>query len=335
MSESIRQLRHVLALCEHRNYRRAAEALCITQSALSVSIRRLEEDHGVPLFERGRGGVTATEFGEIVARVARQTTATLDESRREIELLRNLGSGQVVIGSDPWVADTIVAPALGRLLQKFPKLRFRLRTQGWDELQGDLLERKVDVYVGSPFEAPAAGIHALGFELSSPVILCRRDHPLTRLLRIDIKDVLPYPLLVPKLPGWYLAWLSEHYGGGQSADALHDLFLQAEDLTVIRRIVRETDAVTASVINRFPPELSPQDFAMLDIADLSHVASPGVIATLADRPIPVAAQSFIDEVLAEIQDLRPRLRYAEAANPQAPEPPHPAKRSSRPPRRGG
>ena len=113
------------------------------------------------------------------------------------------------------------------------------------------------------------------------------------------------------------------------------LFLQAEDLTVIRRIVRETDAVTASVINRFPPELSPQDFAMLDIADLSQVASPGVIATLADRPIPVAAQSFIDEVLAEIQDLRPRLRYAEAANPPAPEPPHPAKRSSRPPRRGG
>lgn len=314
MTESIRQLRHVLALCEHRNYRRAAEALCLTQSALSVSIRRLEEAYGVTLFVRGRSGVSATEFGEILARVARQTTSTLDEARREVELLRNLGSGQVVIGSDPWMADSIVAPALARLLRKYPKLRFRLRTQGWDELQDDLLTRKVDVYVGSPFETQDAGIRAQTFALSSPVILCRRDHPLTLLPTLHIKDVLPYPLLVPKLPGWYLTWLAQQYGASRPSEDLHDLFLRAEDITVIRHIVRETDAVTASVINSFPAELSPRDFAILDIADLSHIASPGVIATLADRPIPGAAQGFIDEVLIEIDSLRARLR-SPAARP--------------------
>lgn len=303
MADSIRQLRHVLALCEHRNYRRAAEALNLTQSALSVSIHRLEEDYGVALFERGRGGVTPTEFGEILARVARQATATLDEARREVELLRNLASGQVVIGSDPWMADRVVAPALARLLRQYPKLRFRLRTQGWDELQHDLLARKVDVYVGSPFEAPEAGIKTREFTLSSPVIICRHDHPLTLLPKLYIKDVLPYPLLVPKLPGWYLRWLGRQYDTDRSSDELHDLFLRAEDLTVIRRIVRETDAVTASVINTFPDDLSPEEFAMLPIADLAHVAAPGVIATLEDRPIPVAAQRFIDEVLVEIERL--------------------------------
>jgi DNA-binding transcriptional LysR family regulator len=319
MTESIRQLRHVLALCEHRNYRRAAEALHLTQSALSVSIRRIEEDYGVALFNRERGGVVPTEFGAIVARVAGQTTATLDQARREIELLRNLGSGLVVIGSDPWVADSVVAPSLARLLRKHPKLRFRLRTQGWDELQGDLLERKVDVYVGSPFEAaPQAGIRAQTFELSPPMILCRTGHPLTLLPQIEIKDVLPYPLLVPKLPRWYLLWLSEHYGGASSSsEDLHDLFLRAEDLTVIRHIVRETDAVTATVSSRFPPELSREDFAMLDIADLSHVASPGVIATLAGRPIPVAASAFIDEVVAEISDHQ-RLRGQPSPSQRAP-----------------
>jgi DNA-binding transcriptional LysR family regulator len=312
MTDSIRQLRHVLALCEHRNYRRAAEALHLTQSALSVSIHRLEEAYGVPLFVRGRSGVNATEFGEILARVARQATSTIDEARREIDLLRNLASGQVVIGSDPWMADSIVAPALARLLRKYPKLRFRLRTQGWDELQNDLLTRKVDVYVGSPFENLDAGIRAQTFALSSPVILCRHDHPLTLLPVLHIKDVLPYPLLVPKLPSWYLTWLAEQYGGGRSSEELHDLFLRAEDLTVIRRIVRATDAVTASVINTFPAELSPRDFAMLDIADLSHIASPGVIATLADRPVPAAAKGFIDEVLIEIDSLRAKLRNPSA-----------------------
>jgi DNA-binding transcriptional LysR family regulator len=236
--------------------------------------------------------------------------STIDQARREVELLRNLESGQVVIGSDPWMADRIVAPALARLLRKYPKLRFRLRTQGWDELQDELLTRKVDVYVGSPFETPDTGIRAQKFALSSPVIICRHDHPLTLLPVLQIKDVLPFPLLVPKLPGWYLKWLAGQYSTNRSSDELHDLFLQAEDVTVIRRIVRETDAVTASVINTFPADLSPRDFAMLDIADLSHIASPGVIATLADRPIPGAAQGFIDEVLLEIESLRTQLRHS-------------------------
>jgi len=304
MSESLRQLRHVLALHEHRNYRRASEALHLSQSALSVSIRRIEEDYGVPLFVRDHTGVTPTEYGEVVARVARETVRALDQARREIELLRNLDSGKVVVGSDPWMADIIVAPALARLLRKFPKLRFRLRTQGWDELQRELLGRHVDVYVGSPFDALDPGVDVRTFDMSSPVILCRHDHPLTRLPKIEIRDVLPYPLLVPKLPRWYLSWLMEHYGGGKSSEELHDLFLQAEDFTVIRHIVHQTDAITAGVTWAFPRELSTTEFAMLDIADLSHVRAPVIVATLAGRPVPAATAAFIEEVVAEIEHLR-------------------------------
>lgn len=304
MTESLRQLRHVLALQEHRSYRRAAEALHLSQSALSVSIRRIEDYYGVPLFIRGTSGVRPTEYGEVVARVARSTTMALDQARREIELLRNLDSGKVIIGSDPWMADIIVAPALARLLHKYPKLRFRLRTQGWDELQSELIARHVDVYVGSPFDAQDSGIDVRTFDMSSPVILCRHDHPLTRLPKIEIKDVLPFPLLVPKLPRWYLSWLMEHYGDGKSSEELHDLFLQAEDFTVIRHIIHQTDAITAGVTRAFPKELSPTEFAMLDIADLAHVRAPVIVATLAGRSIPAAMAAFIVEVVTEIEGIQ-------------------------------
>ncbi len=312
MSESLRQLRHVLALYEHRNYRRAADALHLTQSALSVSIRRIEDEYGVPLFIRDQSGVRPTEYGEVVVRLARETSSTLEQGRREIELLRSLDSGKVIIGSDPWMADIIVAPALSKLLRKHSKLRFRLRTQGWDELQGELLARKVDVYVGSPFDALDPGIQATTYDLSSPAILCRRDHPLTRLPEIRIKDVLPYPLLVPKLPRWYLSWLAEQYSGVADSEELHDLFLQTEDFTVIRHIVHETDAVTAGVIRTFPAELSPSEFVMLDIADLAHVRAPVVVATLAERPIPAAAAAFISQVVEEIDQLRNALQQVRA-----------------------
>ena len=305
MTLSLRQLEHVAALCEQGNFRRAAETLGLTQSALSVSIRRIEDFYGVPLFVRDPGGVRPTEYGEVVRRLARQTASTLEEGRREIELLRNLDTGRVVIGSDPWMAEIIVGPALTRMLRKFPRLRFQLRTQGWDELQQELLARRVDVYVGSPFETLAPGIRATSFEMASPVIICRRRHPLTRLPEVLIGDVLPYPLLVPKLPGWYLSWLAEHYGDGTPSEDLHALFLQSDDWSVIRHIVKETDAVTAGVTRAFPPGLSRTDFTMIDIADLSHVRAPVMIATLADRPPPPAMNALVEEVVADIRRLAP------------------------------
>ena len=308
MAESLRQLQHVLALHEHRNYRRAAEAMHLSQSALSVSIQRLEAHYGVALFRRDQSGVVTTEFGELVARMAREASLTLEQGRREIALLRNLESGKVIVGTDPWMADIIVAPALSRLLRKYPKLRFRLRTQGWDELQSELLDRSVDVYVGSPFEAQDPAIEVRHFTLAAPIIICRRDHPLTRLPKIEIEHVLPYPLLVPKLPGWYLDWLREHYGNGRSSEELHDLFLQAEDFSVIHHIVRETDAITAGVTRVFPAVLSHEEFAMLDIADLAPVGAPVIVATLASRPVPAAAAAFIAEVVAEIEHLRATVK---------------------------
>ena len=320
MAKTLRQLQHVIALYEHRNYRRAAEAVHLTQSALSVSIQRIEAHYGVPLFIRDQGGVAPTEFGELVVRLARETTTRLAQGRREVELIRNREAGKVIVGADPWMADILVAPALTRLLHKYPKLRFRLRTQGWDEQQPSLLDRSIDVYVGSPFDAQDPAVAAQRFDLSSPVILCRHDHPLTALPRVDIRDVLPYPLLVPRLPRWYLLWLAENYGGGQTSEDLHDLFLQSDDFTVIRHVVRETDAITAGVTGWFPPELSRSEFAILDIADLAHIRSPVIVATLADRPVSVAAAAFMDEVIAEIQRISEAAPTAARGAPKATKP---------------
>jgi hypothetical protein len=138
--------------------------------------------------------------------------------------------------------------------------------------------------------------------------------------RVDIRDVLPYPLLVPRLPRWYLLWLAENYGGGNSSEDLHDLFLQSDDFTVIRHVVRETDAITAGVTGWFPPELSRSEFAILDIADLAHIRSPVIVATLSERPVSAA---FMEEVIAEIQ------RISEAAPSAARGAPQPAKRPRR------
>jgi DNA-binding transcriptional LysR family regulator len=67
----VRQFRHVLALVEHASFRKASEALRISQPALTKSLHQIERDLGQRLFDRHGKTVAPTAFGEIVARAAR------------------------------------------------------------------------------------------------------------------------------------------------------------------------------------------------------------------------------------------------------------------------
>lgn len=78
----LRQLRQILVLSETLNFRRAAERLHMAQPPLSTSIRKLEEELGVQLFERLPSGVKLTPAGEVVLRYARRTLFFAEQTRR-------------------------------------------------------------------------------------------------------------------------------------------------------------------------------------------------------------------------------------------------------------
>lgn len=98
---SIRALRYFIALAECLNFTRAAERCAVTQSTLSIQLRKLEEYLGVMLFERDRTHVAITADGRRVLRLARVTVRAAD---RIVTVSRN--SRKAV------VAESLVAEAL-------------------------------------------------------------------------------------------------------------------------------------------------------------------------------------------------------------------------------
>jgi len=77
----LRQLRYFVALAETRNFHRAAERLHMSQPPLTVAIRKLEEELGAPLFDRGPRGVSLTAAGRAALDLARETLAQADRFR--------------------------------------------------------------------------------------------------------------------------------------------------------------------------------------------------------------------------------------------------------------
>ena len=134
---SLRQLRYLLALAEHLNFTRAAEACFVSQSTLSTGLKELEATLGVQLVERDKQSVALTAVGEQVLARARQVlTAAEDLSDFAAAAARPL-QGQLRLGVIPPIAPFVLPAVMPALREKFPQLQLALR----EDLTAHLLER--------------------------------------------------------------------------------------------------------------------------------------------------------------------------------------------------
>ncbi len=120
---TLNELRYIVAVAQERNFRRAAEKSFISQPALSLAIQKLEEELGVPIFERGKGEVSLTPHG---AQIVEQAQRVLEETGRISEIAkqgRDHLAGPLRVGIiysvGPYLLPDLI-PSLKRLAPKMP-----------------------------------------------------------------------------------------------------------------------------------------------------------------------------------------------------------------------
>lgn len=196
----LRHLRHALALAEARNFQRAADSLHISQSALSRSIQALERALGAQLFDRGRKDIEPTELGRLLLVHAAQVEGAARDLQREIALAQGLESGELSVGAGPYGGAALLGAVAARLSRRHPKLHVKLIVAPWNELPDRLRSREIDLMV-----ADLRSIRALDeFETQDLAphparVMCRADHPLTRLGAPTVEDLLRYPFAGPSM----------------------------------------------------------------------------------------------------------------------------------------
>ena len=141
---TLKQLRYLTALAEHRHFGKAAEACAVTQPALSMQIRELEKDLGIELVERRPGEVILTETG---AEVTRRAERVLAAARDLTEFARHSGrllTGRLRLGVIPTLAPYVLPKILPVLQQRFPDLRVELRETQTRILTDELVRGALD-----------------------------------------------------------------------------------------------------------------------------------------------------------------------------------------------
>lgn len=159
---SLRQLRYLQAVVHCGHFGRAAEACHITQPALSMQIRQLEQTLGVTLLERTAGGSVPTPAGR---EVLRRATEILSRTQDLVDFARHAGRtlvGELRLGVIPTISPYLLPRALPQLARQYPELDLKLRETQTANLITELGEGRLDVILAAlPIEAPETEAIAL------------------------------------------------------------------------------------------------------------------------------------------------------------------------------
>ena len=171
------------AVAELGSFRKAAEAVSISQPALSRRIDKLEEALGVRLFERTTRSVTLTTIGRVFAPSAEQLLDDLDVALLGIRDVSTSRLGHVTIACVPSVAYYFLPGVISAYRRRFPRIRVKLLDSSANEVLAAVLSGEADFgvsFMGS--QDPEVEFKALLQERF--VAACRRDHPLAGKKRV-------------------------------------------------------------------------------------------------------------------------------------------------------
>ncbi|SFJ02807.1 LysR substrate-binding domain-containing protein [Jannaschia pohangensis] len=153
---TLRQLRYFDALARHGHFGRAAEVCAISQPALSVQIRELEETLGGKLVERGARQVRLTPLGETLIQRVREVLTGVEELGDMARAATGPGLGRLRLGIIPTVAPYLLPALIKRLTQEAPELDLHLRETLTPRLLRELGEGRIDAaIVALPVSEPA------------------------------------------------------------------------------------------------------------------------------------------------------------------------------------
>lgn len=190
---TMRHLRYFDALAQHRHFGRAADASAISQPALSLQIKELEDLLGAPLVERGPRQIRLTVLGEEFATRARDILRAVDELGELGRAATGPLTGRLRLGVIPTIAPYLLPRVMQNLIENFPGLDLRPREAITPKLMRDLAEGRLDLaMVALPVSEPSM-VEVPLFDEDFLLVRheAKADHPIPKLT-----DLPEAPLLL-------------------------------------------------------------------------------------------------------------------------------------------
>jgi len=192
----LRHIRYLLAVAEHQNFTRAAEALHVSQPTLSQQIRQMEDVLGAQLFDRSGRTVRLTDAGEIYVRFARRALQDLDAGKRAIHDVKDLARGSVRLAITPTFTAYLVGALVEPFNSRYPGISLYIKEMPQDQMEAALAEDELDIGIAfSEVRSPEIESQPLFVETLSMMVSSLHQHGVTDALSMTQLEEQPLVLL--------------------------------------------------------------------------------------------------------------------------------------------
>ena len=296
MNVTFRQLRVFEAVARHCSYTRAADELHLTQPAVSMQVRQLEESVGLPLFEKLGRKIFLTEAGREMFAYARSIDQLIDEADEVFEAMRGVQSGALSV-SVATTANYFATRILAGFAHRFEHVSFSLDVTNRKTLLRQLDDNERDlVIMGEP--PKGMDLVAEPFMDNPLVMIAAPDHPLAQEVEIPL-DRFAGERFVVRESGSGTRGAIERFFSAHGAELLTGMEFGSNE--AIKQAVAAGLGLGIASVHTLELELETNRLVILDVEDFPIRRSWYIVHREGKRLSPVA-QAFRRFVLAEAED---------------------------------
>lgn len=184
----IRQMQYLLEVARLKSFTKAADALYITQPTISKTIKSMEEDLGVVLFDRIGKTIELTDAGQLIVQQAQQIVASFQNLMAELDDLRNLKKGHIRIGLPPMVGASFFPRVIGGFHERYPEITIQLFEDGAKKVESDVAAGLLDVGV-VVLPTVQEGLNSFPFVEEKLNLVVPLNHPLAMRQKANLAEL--------------------------------------------------------------------------------------------------------------------------------------------------
>lgn len=292
---TIRQLRSVVAVVEEGSFTRAAQREHATQSGVSQHVAAVEQDLGVPLFDRGPEGVKPTAAGQRYYARCLQILRNLEEATSEARAAAGGPSGHLRAGLMPTFTRAALAPVLERFLDAYPTVTVEV-IEGYSGALTEMVRAEELDFALVPAFAGGVGLTVSRLASSREMLLSGPKARLTHGAPVRLSELPPLDIVVPARNNVRRATLEEYF---QTNNVRIRRLLEMDAMLGTLELVARSDWVTILPEVICVGDRDGRDRTVSPIVD-PELTSDFVTIEPARRPLSPQARLFLDAFRAEL-----------------------------------
>lgn len=232
----LRHLEHFVAVAEQKHFTRAAEAMSISQSGLSASIRALERELHASLFVRNTRSVELTEAGRALLCEGRRTLAAAEAAKDAVAAVQGLMRGTLSVGLEQCLGVVDVPALLAKFRSSYPGVEIEVRQGGSTPMLDELASGRLDVAFVATAGHPIEGLDLRPLSTESMVLVCAPGHRLASASSapVELSD-LAGESFVDFDPTWGARAISDH--AFEVAGIAHPVTIEVNDVHTLLALV--------------------------------------------------------------------------------------------------